>query len=240
MISTFKNIYYLFLYFKERYIARKKSYAQDSEDQKTLDLIGNVTNFIDIGANDGISCSNTFLFALNGARGICIEPVPSVFSRLKWLYKMNKKVLCLNTGISDRAGNTQIVSSGLLSYIPSTEDKNLKRLLEKNYAKKKKMIIIKIIPFTDLFKILEFPCNVDLLSIDVEGHEVQVLRSIDFETYSFRLIIIETHAIDDSGKVVWIHKDREEIEYILKRNNYSPILKTNTNTFYKNNCGVND
>lgn len=229
------NIYYILLYVKEKYLTRKKSYAQDSEDNKTLDLIGNVNTFIDIGANNGISCSNTFLFALRGARGICIEPVPSVFHKLKWLYRINKKVMCLNYGISDKNTETQMISSNLLSYLPDTRDDNLLRLLKNFYDKKERKERVRLVPFTTLMKKIKLSSDVDLLSIDVEGHELQVIKSINFGEISFRLIIIETHAIDDSGRCVWTHKDLEEIENSLMRYKYVPVYKSTTNTFYMKN-----
>jgi hypothetical protein len=39
--------------------------------------------YLDIGANDGISGSNTYIFEQIGWNGICIEPQPDVYKILK-------------------------------------------------------------------------------------------------------------------------------------------------------------
>ena len=51
-------------------ISKKSSFAQAGEGLKLEELIGDVRWFVDIGANDGVTGSNTFYFALRGARGI--------------------------------------------------------------------------------------------------------------------------------------------------------------------------
>jgi len=57
------------VYFKNK-IFPKTTYSQHHEDLVTQMLLGKVNRFIDIGANNGISVSNSFLFALDGASGL--------------------------------------------------------------------------------------------------------------------------------------------------------------------------
>ena len=45
-------------------MSKKRSFAQAEEDLKLEELIGDVRWFVDIGANDGVTGSNTFYFAL--------------------------------------------------------------------------------------------------------------------------------------------------------------------------------
>src|SRR5438067_2300114 len=80
-------------YFWERmHLSAGKSFAQDGEDLKIKDLIGEVRWFVDVGAHDGISGSNTFYFALRGARGLCFEPVRETFHKLRALYRFDRRV----------------------------------------------------------------------------------------------------------------------------------------------------
>lgn len=48
--------------------------------------------FLDIGAYDGITFSNTYALALDGWGGLCIEPAPTAFEKLKTLYTDRKDV----------------------------------------------------------------------------------------------------------------------------------------------------
>ena len=56
--------------------------------------------FLDIGAHDGVNGNNTFLFEKIGWSGVCIEPIPSVFEKLK----KNRKCLLVNSAISNNNG----------------------------------------------------------------------------------------------------------------------------------------
>ncbi len=112
-----------------RYISGKDSYSQDGEDLIAIELLGEVNTFIDIGANDGFSSSNTFLFASMGAKGICLEPVQSIFWMLRALYLFNPRIRCFNYGISDHDADAVMVKSGLLSYLVSIRKRNAPDLL---------------------------------------------------------------------------------------------------------------
>src|ERR1700682_1749414 len=108
-----KSLYskcFVFRYLKAKAFCRGRSFAQAGEDLQVESLIGNVNYFVDIGAYDGISGSNTFYFALKGARGVCFEPIKGAFSRLASLYRLNSKVSCRNCGISDENRHAEMVA----------------------------------------------------------------------------------------------------------------------------------
>jgi len=219
-----------------RYLAAKihtkKSYAQHGEDLKIAELVGGVESFIDIGANDGYSVSNTFKFAVHGAHGICFEPVQSVYKLLKALYRFNSRITCLNFGVSDKATSTEIVAAGVLSYIEDTAEKEHLHILQSHFPKNTRKETIQLARFDEIMKTLKFPKQVDLLSIDVEGHELNVLKSISFNQYKFKVIVIETHTFKN-GVELWKHRDLAEIETLLTKNNYKKTAQTEFNSFYQ-------
>lgn len=114
-------LFYLWEKLKRKRVQR--TYAQQGEDLKVGELLGHVGFFIDIGAHDGISGSNTFYWALRGARGICFEPVRQTYQKLRSLYLLNRRVICKNCGVSDRTRQSEIVALDFLSYLPETEDR---------------------------------------------------------------------------------------------------------------------
>src|SRR5438309_1453970 len=63
--------------------------------------------FVDIGAHNGVTYSNTFFFEkeLNWT-GICIEPIPKIFNELK----SNRNCLCVQGCISDFNGISQLLN----------------------------------------------------------------------------------------------------------------------------------
>jgi FkbM family methyltransferase len=209
---------------------RGRSYAAGAEDLTIRDLIGDVRWFIDIGAGGHYSGSNTFYFALRRARGICFEPLPEHFTRLRSLYALAPRVTCRKVGISDVSCDAEMISLGAWSYLPDTEDATHTALYPG--ALQGKSSHIQLLCFEDAMSGLEVPPAIDVLSIDVEGHELNVLRSIPFDRFSFRLIVVETHEIDPQGHVLWKSRDFGSINDVLCTNGYSPVFINSANTFW--------
>jgi FkbM family methyltransferase len=229
-IRLARQIYFrtwLFRYLEAR-SSRSKSFAQAGEDLKLGELIGGVRWFVDIGAHDGISGSNTLYFALRGARGICFEPCRETYTKLNWLYGLNWRVKRLNCGISDVSRRAEIISADFCSYLPETEDPGPRRENVTVFGKEQ----VTLLRFEDAVSGITLPSVCDLLSVDVEGHELNVLRSIPFERYTFRAIVVETHLIDDDDNCIWRHRDLAELEALLAERGYDPVHRSWVNTIY--------
>ncbi len=200
-------------------------------------ILGEIKKFIDIGANDGISVSNTFLFALKGARGLSFEPVKKIYRQLTSLYSFNSKIKCFQIGLSDRKGFLEIRQDGLLSSFVETEDIGCKKLLDK-YSNKNASI--DKVPIDTLQNILvqysEFK-EVDFVSLDVEGHELNVLKGIDFSNFNTKCFVIETHGKNQESD--WLHKDYQLIDDLLVKNHYQVAFKNFNNTFWVNQDYLN-
>jgi FkbM family methyltransferase len=232
MVRRWSTARYLYARsFALRYWAAPRSghsFAQAEEDLIIEKLLQRVGFFIDIGAHDGITGSNTFYFALRGARGICFEPVRWTFQKLQSLYALNRRVLCRNVAISDRSGETEIVGADFLSYIPETMDQVH---LSAHPPLETKAEKIKLLTFSKAIAGLDIPQTIDLLSVDVEGHELNVLRSIPFDRFKFRAVVLETH-LQDNGTVKWRHRDLDTIELLLSKAGYHRSSSTWVNTIY--------
>lgn len=208
----------------------KPSYAQCQEDLVAQSLIGRVEQFIDIGAYDGLNSSNTFLFALQGAKGMCFEPIPSTFLRLKNLYFFNFNVKCIQEGISRQYQSYKIKTCGPFSSIDETHDP-----LHREIVKKKHKVDVANEPERNItvrplsYWLEKYPnfSNTDLISIDVEGHELMVLQGIEFSQLKAKCFIIETHSADLST-----HEGDSQINKILEEARYFACLKNEFNTFW--------
>ena len=212
----------------------KTTYAQSQEDIVVEYLIGKVSNFIDIGASDGIGGSNTFLLALKGARGILFEPLHSSFIRLKLLYLFKHNIKCIEEGISDRSTILSLYQNIDGSALKETVNLQHMRLTCDN-IESLAVEKVKVNTLTYwLSRYYEFR-NTDLISIDVEDHELNVLRGIDFDILRTKCFIIETHGISTNEDVRtggYLHKDYNEIHDILRKEGYVAVLKNSTNTFW--------
>ena len=151
--------------------------------------------FIDIGAHNGISLSNTKFFEELGWKGICIEPIPEVFEKLQH----NRKAYCLQGCIADFNG---IAPFGEVVGEPQM----LSGLVEKCDPRHRTRIDGEIETTQGSYKVIEVNCyllndllqkhgifHIDYLTIDTEGGELEILQSIDFSKFDIDFIDVENN-----------------------------------------------
>jgi len=210
----------------------RESYADDREDVAATLLLGRIRHFIDVGANDGVSCSNTALAALHGARGLCFEPNPNEFRRLQEFYRLAPGIDCVQEGLSDVEGKVALRCDGLLSAITHSEDAGLSTLLTKFKRDDAEVLEIKVGRLSRWLDARPEFRSSDLVSIDVEGHELNVLSGIDWTRTPkpARCFVIETHGKNATQQ--WRHRDFDAIADLLARQNYRKLAASRNNTFW--------
>ena len=137
-------------------------------------------NFLDIGANDGKTLSNTHLFALNGWGGVCVEPDVRAFYRLTGLYRNNDNVKLRNCAIGAKTENvvlhqsSELLKQGDIGLVSTTKDNEIKRFRSTvNYEP----LIVQCYDWADFTK--DFSPKFSLLSLDAEGCDWEILQQID-------------------------------------------------------------
>lgn len=199
------------------------STSQLGQDMEVLKFYNNKEGgfFVDIGANDGIEFSNTFLLERKYEwKGICAEPNPEVF---KLLVKNRPNSLCCDAAIYslsyknllfDVANNYDLMS-GLSDHLD----------VHKEYVNRdKKQIIVKTLTLTDLLDKAKAPSFIDYLSLDTEGSEFEILRATDFSRYTFGLIDVEHNFVEPR---------RTEIRNLLLSHGYVYLRENQFDDSYK-------
>lgn len=203
-----------------------KSYCQFFEDQFALNFVNKVLNkskgfYVDVGANDGITGSNTYLLEESGWDGILIEPNPELKEELSRNRPNTKKEFKAISTLSEVSFNSVEGEGNLhgLSRIDSNSD-----FIEhvEHHGGKVNQHSIPCRRLDELLAELNAPKDFDFLSIDVEGHELNVLQSMDFEKFKPQLICIE-----DNSK-----GECRVIQDFLQRKNYVYIARTGVNDWY--------
>lgn len=161
-------------------------------------LLSANTFFLEVGANDGLSLSNTyFLEAIYGARGILIEPSPLEYSKL--ISNRSSNNLFFNCAlVSSGYGKSYIdlEYSGLMTFCSSTSENTVDRSVQ--LANGSKYTKIKHFKFTSravkLGSLLKDSniAVIDLISIDIEGMEIKALETIDFANILVKYILVES------------------------------------------------
>jgi FkbM family methyltransferase len=175
--------------------------------------------FVEIGGNDGISYSNSLFFEKYlGFTGMLIEPVPESFEMMK---KSRPNCKCFNYCISQ--------TDGLVDFcIPDkcTMMAGIQKNLPNEFIKKTCEIIqIPSIPFYKILNkdIYEY---IDIFFIDVEGGELDVLKTIDWNIKIY-LICIELDGINKE-------KD-EKCRQLLKEKGFTQEVALQMNAIWINN-----
>lgn len=160
-----------------------KRYSQSNEQDYILEYFENKKRptFIDIGANDGITLSNTRALVELGSEGVFVEPSPKAFERLKENYKGMKGLYFYNVALGDHNGQAILQESsnllnsadiGLVSTFESSEMQRFKSICTYEPVTVK---MFKWKTFYNRLRIKEFT----FISLDIEGFELKVLPDMD-------------------------------------------------------------
>ncbi len=153
--------------------------------------------FVDIGAHDGVTYSNTCFFEreLNW-KGICFEPLSQPFKKL---FCERPGSICINACVSPHKGELEFFEvqgySEMLSGIVGTyHPRHLERLKRevKQYGGSYCITKVPSLRFNDVMNEHDIT-HIDVLSIDTEGSELEILKSIDFEKISIDIILVENN-----------------------------------------------
>ncbi len=176
-------------------------FSQYGQDRYLLEEIyPNKTDgvFVDIGANDGVTYSNTYEMEKRGWSGLAIEPIDSTFKKLKAV----RSCKCIHGGIYHTTGIQYFRSivgyAEMLSGLVNEYDpKHLKRIEKEiaQYGGSYEDVEVQCYNLNELLN--ERNINyIDFMSIDVEGVEYTILQSIDFRKIKVASITIENNYQD--------------------------------------------
>lgn len=178
---------------------------------------------IEVGAVDGIYLSNTLHFEQSGWDVLCIEPIPNYYNKLK----RNRKN-SLNFAISDE--NKDSVEFTVVRLSNSNESAisglNIQKELIPLHSKwnpelKKIKVSCRRLDWC-IEKYFNFE-DIDFISIDTEGTELDVLKSFDVNNYNIKLLVVENNFNDS------------DVELYLNTKGWTKDKRVEVNDFYIKN-----
>lgn len=166
--------------------------------------------FVEVGANDPKKDSQSFHLEEAGWQGILVEPLPELASELRRVRKA--RVFEVACSSPDRAGQTMTlhVAGPFSSFDPH---------LAVTGMRADRTVDVKV-DTLDHVLALGGAKQIDLMSVDVEGHELEVLSGFDFARWQPRLILLEDHVSD-------LDKHR-----FMQRAGYTLMRRTGLNGWY--------
>ena len=184
-----------------------KMAINDLDDKLAKYLNFDAGFFVEIGANDGITQSNTYyLEKVRRWTGILIEPIPSLYNEARKQRNMVTIFNCACVPFDFSNSHIEITDLGLMSFVESALKKpdEIKKHTEEGEFHARRAARKLQVPVKTLTEILE-SCQVEQIhffSLDVEGFEADVLRGLDLQRYRPDYLLIEA-------------RYREEVEKIL-------------------------
>lgn len=134
--------------------------------------------FLDVGSGDGVIHSNTFVLERKGWSGICIDPFPThVEGRTCQIFK--------EVVYGEPGKRVQFHMAGELAGIADTLD------TWKPIAEKSPTVEFTTVTLGDILERAKAPRYIHYMSLDIEGAELEALRGLPFDTYSFGAMTIE-------------------------------------------------
>ena len=216
------------MYFRPKIFYPKKSYSMLGEDLVVNNFFKNKTNgfYVDVGCYHPIDGNNTHLLFKNGWSGINIDlnkisidlfniarkndenfrvAVSNKSKKIKFYYR--KKINMLNT-INKKFANNSFKKGYSIDYIQA---RTLSSILKESKLKNKK---------------------IDFLNIDIEGNEINALKTLNFEIYRPKLICVEIHNFT-SNRLKKVNFKDHSIYKFLKQKGYKHIWKNEFSFIFK-------
>lgn len=207
-------------------------YAQNGEDYILTQFFKNKKEgfFVDVGAFDGVHLSNSYCFEQLGWEGICVEPNSYYHDKCKEVRRQTEcfNVACVDT---DHTGEIEMEFDPTGLFSSAVFDKSQNNIkdhygtigLEINNIQ---TVSVKAMTLNDILDKSSYKDKqIDFLSIDVEGLEINVLNGFDLNKYLPTVLLIETST----------DKDQTTITEYLKVYDYIFARRVGANSFFVKN-----
>ena len=206
------------------------SFSQAGEDQVIRYLFSQLKiskpTYLDIGTNHPFIGNNSFYFYIRGSKGVCIEPDPSFYNLIK-KYRPRDVVMQAGVNIGSAKQAPLYIFPHPYSGWNTFLEEEAKKREEETGIKIQKIETIPLVHINDVMK-ENFNPHPNLLSIDVEGLDMAILQSIDFNLYKPEAICIESITFSMSNE----EEKLAEVGDFLDSKNYFLFADTHINSIF--------
>ena len=205
-----------------------KNGTQFGEDKYIIELFDKnfKGKFLDVGCYHPTRHNNTYKMYKNGWSGMNIDLNPLTIELFNF---MRPRDININSGVSDAEIEKKLYFIDELN-TQNTLDNNQLNFLKDHHNIKDSEILEKKIKTRNLNNILDDYkfYNIDFMNLDIEGHELKVLETLNFNKINLKYLCIEM--IEHNRESIL---NNEKIKDLLSRNNFKLIKNFDFNFIYK-------
>jgi FkbM family methyltransferase len=185
-----ENRVFRFFFLLRKLFFIKKSFKHYSQFAEDVSIVRHFKKgykgfFVDVGCFHPTKYNNTYRLYKMGWRGVNVD-LDSI--KIQGFNIVRPGDVNVARAVSNQSGTVKYWSNGFYSLTPT---------LDRDFAKLRQGYIEKEVRTESLTEILDRTRyknqKIDLLSVDVEGHDLEVLKSLDFNRYRPRMIVVETN-----------------------------------------------
>jgi FkbM family methyltransferase len=148
-------------------------------------------SFVEVGAYDGETLSNTACLADRGWRGLYVEPVPDYAVRCRRRHARNPRVLVAECAVGAAAGTVELQVRGLLSGIAEGHQRAFDVAGWAAGFPRERRIKVPQQPLDAVLEAATIAPGFELLVVDVEGYEAAVFEGFDIARWRPTMMIVE-------------------------------------------------
>jgi FkbM family methyltransferase len=218
MINIFRYFYYNF--YRPKIFFPKKTYSMYGEDLFINNYFKNKKNgiYLDVGAYHPLDGNNTYLlYTKKNWHGINIDVNPL---SIELFQKARKFDVNINTAVSNKKGFVTLYFRKKINML-NTLSKKIARIHFRNGFKEKN---IKSNTLNNILDQTRYRNKkIDFFNLDVEGHELDILESLNFKKYQPTLICVEIHNHEEMYNNNTDYMKRNPVNNLLLKNGYSIV-----------------
>jgi FkbM family methyltransferase len=202
---------------------RNMYYSQFGEDRILAEIFSEKSEglCIEVGANDGVNDSNTMHFENVGWDCILIEPNPVLCNMIR----ASRKATLFEVAASDKNGETSLfVAEGAerahgVSTINSAENA-LNKIKSYGFTFTEVKVNTKLLD--EILNEVKIAREIDFISVDVEGHELEVFKGFSLDRWKPTIILVEDNS----------NFENSDVSSYLKTFGYLRFRRTGVNDWY--------
>jgi len=158
--------------------------------------------FLDLGAYDGLDLSNSRRLMELGWSGVCVEPHPEIFKKLKTNCYGFSSVKCCPFALGEKNGFAEFKAND--TYYSTLKESELKRWENTNL--KFSPISVEVYDFKTFHKDFSNFKTYDFISIDCEGLDYEILTQINLDEVGCYMICVETNGKETEKYIQYINQ----------------------------------